>query len=133
MPTNANQQHENQPVSELEPPADLAADSVTEWYRVIAAVAHTGRTLKTADQPLLTLYVSTWKINRQAYQHVAQYGAIIKWPNGLPGASPQYKSFIETSKQLRGLLADLGCTPASRDFDIAPTTIAPTEPAPLDY
>ena len=47
-------------------------------------------------------------------KHVAAHGSVIKWPNGVPGPSPFYKVAKDAAGQLRGLLNDLGLTPAAR-------------------
>lgn len=118
------------------PPPDIAddPDSLGEWNRIVGAAAQAGRQLKTADSSLLALYVRTWATNRKCYTHMTQFGAIIKWPNGIPGPSPQYKVFAETAKLLRGILADLGCTPAARGLDVieAPSITTPPPFADLN-
>jgi P27 family predicted phage terminase small subunit len=76
---------------------------------------------------VLTLYVETWAANRQAASHVVKHGSVIRLSNGVVCASPFYKVMKETGIQLRGLLNDLGMTPASR------TTDESTEPEALEF
>lgn len=114
----------------LKPPADITGPALDEWNRVLKATKKAGHPLQPADLPTLLLYVQTWTTNQQCQQHIRQHGAVIKWPNGLPGPSPQYKIAAETGKQLIVLLKELGCTPASRQFDKAATS---TEPSPLSF
>ena len=104
------------PATEIDPPDDITADpaALAEWRRLVAAIADAGGLLKSADRSIIATAVRTHAVNAAMYQHVREFGAIIKWPNGLPGPSPQYKAFKETANLLRGLLADLGATPASR-------------------
>jgi len=104
----------------IDPPDDITADpaALTEWRRLIAAIADAGGILKSADRNIIATAVRTHAVNAAMYAHVKEFGAIIKWPNGLPGPSPQYKAFKETANLLRGLLADLGATPAARHFDL---------------
>ena len=109
-----------------EAPEDIQGDALTEWHRIREAAAELGHPIREADRSIMALYCRTWVVNQKCYQHVQQFGPIIKWPNGMPGPSPQYKTFEATVKLLRGLLADLGCTPASRDFDVK--TVEPTAP-----
>jgi P27 family predicted phage terminase small subunit len=113
-----------------QPPADIAGDPdlLAEWTRIVAAAVKAGHTLKPADNSILALYVRTWSANRKCYEHVAKFGSVIKWPNGIPGASPQYKVFVETAKLLRGLLADLGCTPAARGLNLVESPAKAAEP-----
>jgi len=71
-------------------------------------------------------------VNQTCYQHVREHGPIVKWPNGLPGQSPQYKAFLATATLLRGLLADLGATPASRARSFDPPALAAAAAAGAD-
>jgi P27 family predicted phage terminase small subunit len=119
---------------ELQPPQDLTAAELAEWIRITAAVEATGHALRPADRSILVIYVRTWHVFATCCQHVREFGPVIKWPNGMPGPSPQYKTMRETATLLRGLLADLGATPASRNFDQAMKDAASTalEDLPLD-
>jgi P27 family predicted phage terminase small subunit len=102
----------------IKPPEDITGESLEEWNRIIKAVESLGREIKPADRSLLAIYCRTYSINRQVFEHVQKFGPVIKWSNGLPGNSPQYKTFIETTKILNTQLAALGCTPESRKFDV---------------
>lgn len=95
------------------PPTDLDPEARQEWRRVCGELKDAGR-LDRADRAILVLYVKTWSIHHKAMQHVFKHGAIVKWPNGITGPSPYYKAGLETGKQLRGLLNDMGLTHASR-------------------
>jgi P27 family predicted phage terminase small subunit len=77
----------------LQPPEDIEGEVLDEWNRVIAAGEEIGRQWKAADRSILATYCRTWIVNRECFQHVKTFGSVIKWPNGLPGASPQYKNF----------------------------------------
>ena len=104
----------------IEPPEDIAGEALAEWHRVCRTLEAMGRQIKDADRSILALYCRTWAVNRECYEKIKGGMSVIKWPNGMPGPSPFYKNFKETAVILRGLLADIGCTPASRDFDIVP-------------
>ena len=106
-------------MSAISPPPELTGEALAEWLRICEAVEQTGRTLKPADRSLLITYVRTWQISQACYEHVRRWGAIVKHANGVAGPSPQYKAFKETVQLLRGLLSDLGATPAARGFDQA--------------
>ena len=114
----------------LPPPANVTGPAREEWERIVAVAEATGRKLIAADRTLLVQYIRAWTVNEQAFDHVRKHGPVIKWPNGLPGPSPQYKVWTESARQLRGLLADLGFTPAAREFDSKPSS--PAEPPPLE-
>jgi P27 family predicted phage terminase small subunit len=95
------------------PPAELDAPALAEWGRVTAELAAAGK-LAAADRAILTLYVQTWATYAAAAAHVAEHGAVLKWSNGQPGISPFHKVAKEAAGALRGLLKDLGLTPAAR-------------------
>jgi len=100
------------------PPEELDGEALLEWERVCAELDAAG-TLDKTDRAVLTLYAQTWATHHAAARAVAQHGAVIKWPNGMPGPSPFYRVMKETAAQLRGLLNDLGLTPASRKTSTA--------------
>lgn len=102
-----------------DPPPDITGEALAEWNRICDAIEATGHTLKPADRSILATYVRTWTISQKCYQHVLEHGAIMEWPNGNRGPTAEYKAFRETVPLLRGLLAELGATPASRNFDQA--------------
>jgi P27 family predicted phage terminase small subunit len=95
-------------------PEDLTGDQVQEWDRICGELQTAAGEVNAADRSILIQYVQTWSINRSAAEHVNRYGTIIKWPNGQPGPSPFYKAWKETTALMRGLLSDLGLTPATR-------------------
>lgn len=94
-------------------PPEVQGEALLEWERVCDELDAAGR-LDRADRAVLTLYAQTWEIYQQAMRAVSSHGAVVKWPNGTPGASPFYKVSRETAFQLQKLLADLGLTPAAR-------------------
>lgn len=102
----------------IKPSEGLDEESSTEWNRICAAANASGRKFKEADRALLETYVRTWKIWKECHARVQVEGSVITHHNGVLGTNPYYKNFHELTKLLRGLLADLGCTPASRDFDV---------------
>src|SRR5579863_2270795 len=85
---------------ELKPPDDLDTEALAEWHRVIANVQATNRQRKAADVSILSAYCRTWSIHRQCFEHIRKYGPVIKWSNGTPGQSPQYKTFRECTTLL---------------------------------
>jgi P27 family predicted phage terminase small subunit len=95
------------------PPEDLDGEALLEWERIVAELEARG-TLDKADRALLTLYAQTWGQWHEAMRGVTKYGAVIRYPNKTTGPSPFYKVAKETAVILRGLLNDMGLTPASR-------------------
>ena len=98
-------------------PTDLSPEATAEWTRIVEAIADLDREVKQADLSLLSLYIQTWQQHFTAYQHVKQWGPVVKWGNGTPGPSPTYKVCMETTKIMQKFLDQLGLTPAARDFD----------------
>src|SRR5689334_9981539 len=88
------------------PPDDLDGEALLEWQRICAELQAAGR-LDKIDRAIITLYAETWAVNRAATIAVNKHGAVIKYPNGIPAASPFYKVQRESAAQLRGLLTDL--------------------------
>ena len=107
------------------PPEHLDGEALLEWHRVCDELATANR-LDTTDRALLTLYVETWAIYQDVMRHVRQHGAVVKWPNGVVGGSPFYKTSRETAAQLRTMLTDLGLTPLTR------SKVKPDEKKPVD-
>ena len=100
-----------------------------EWERICDEVEAVGHPIRTADRSLLVTYCRVWSLHRATYRKLQQEGAVIEFSNGNKGMNPEYKVFKEMTQQLRGLLADLGATPASRDFDVK---IAAKDEAPAE-
>jgi P27 family predicted phage terminase small subunit len=100
-----------------QPPETLDGEGLLEWHRIVDELDDAGR-LDKADRALLTLYAQTWEQYQAAIRGVAKYGAVIKYTSNV-GPSPHYKVAKELAAQLRGLLNDLGLTPASRKLDAA--------------
>jgi P27 family predicted phage terminase small subunit len=104
-----------------EAPDDLEGDALSEWHRVCEAAEQVGHPIREADRSILATYCRTWVVNQSCFAHIKKFGPVVVWPNGMPGPSPQAKMFEASVKLLRGLLADLGCTPSSRNFDVSTT------------
>ena len=109
------------------PPENLDGEALLEWNRVCDELAELGA-LQKADRAALVLYVTTWAIHHEMMRHVEKHGAVVKWPNGVVGGSPYYKTSRECVAQLRGLLTDLGLTPLSRSKVKQPDKAPATEP-----
>lgn len=108
---NAPQQKTARPPA----PEELAGEALLEWERLCNELDQAGL-LSTADRAIMTLHCQTWMVYRQTIEATHKYGAVIKWPNGIPGPGPFWKVASECTKMLRGTIRDLGLTPASRGF-----------------
>ena len=95
------------------PPDELDGESLLEWDRICDELKMLGQ-LNKADRAIMTLHCQTWAVYRSAQQAVNQFGAVVKWPNGIPGPGPFYRVMRETAIVLRGTLKDLGLTPDAR-------------------
>ena len=96
------------------PPEDLDAEALLEWGRICDELAAAGCPDLAAYRAILTVYVQTWETHQTVMRFVRQHGPIVKFSNGVTGASPFHKAARECAAQLRGLLTDLGLTPAAR-------------------
>jgi P27 family predicted phage terminase small subunit len=116
-----------------EAPEDIEGDALTEWHRIREAAAELGHPIREADRSILSVYCRTWKLHHLCYLELLKTGAVMEFSNGNQGISPHYKVFKDATRLLRTLLADLGCTPASRDFDAKTIdTAAPVAELDLD-
>jgi len=115
----------------IKPPTDITGDALDEWNRIIAAVKQVGHEIKPADASLLATYCRTWTVNQLAYKHIQENGSTVVLANRIVCQSQQYKIFEKTTALLRGLLADLGASPASRKFD--QKTAGEVKPPKLEY
>ena len=95
------------------PPEDLDGEALLEWERVCLDLDEEGL-LAATDRALLTLYVRTWAAWNDADKMVQKFGSVIKYSNGVPGASPHFKTGSEFAKQLRAIIGELGLTPVAR-------------------
>ena len=112
----------------MEAPKTLTGEAKLEWKRVCDELAKLGR-LTDVDRAILTVHCQTWAINRDAFAAVKAHGMSTTYSNGSVGPTPEYKAWTETTKTLRGTLADLGLTPAARKFD----KVEAEEPTKLSY
>lgn len=102
------------------PPEELDGESLLEWDRICDELEQLG-TLDGIDRAIMTLHCQTWATYQSMVKAVNKYGAVIKWPNGIPGPGPFYKVMRETAALLRGTLSDMGLTPNSRGFKVEKT------------
>ena len=98
------------------PPEHLTDEALLEWHRVCDELEELGH-LKRCERALLTLYCETWQANQTVAKHVDKHGPIVKYPNGVVGQSPHYKTQQETGRALCKMLDQLGLTPQARKFD----------------
>ena len=94
-------------------PEDIDGESLLEWERIVKELDANGSLART-DRALITVYVETWAVHRQAARRVANEGSVLEYSNGNLGPSPYFKVMKETGVQLRRLLKDMQLTPSSR-------------------
>ena len=95
------------------PPADLSEIGRVEFHRVVGVLEAGGR-LETADPALIEVYARTYDAFRAAAARVSSDGAVVTHPNDTRSVSPDFKVMQALARLLRGLLRDLGLTPAAR-------------------
>jgi P27 family predicted phage terminase small subunit len=91
-------------------PEWLTGLAAGEWDRVAAILAPTG-TVQDLDTVALAAYCQTYQRWREAEAAITTHGAVYH-ETGKP--NPAVRQSDALLKQLRGLLAELGFTPASR-------------------
>lgn len=116
-------------MTKFTPPSDIKGEARKEWGRVCAELGRLGR-LTSVDRGILTVHCTAWAMHRQAADTVDADGPSCVLPNGCPAQTPAFKAWKETATMLRGTLADLGLTPASRKAIAAAQD--DDEPAELD-
>ena len=106
-------------------PRHLSPAAVREWRRVVKLLDQLG-TLDQVDADVISLYASMHAQWVECNQRVLQDGMIVVSPNGYPQQSPHFTMATGLAKQMRGLLTELGMTPAAR------TRVGMAAPAPVD-
>jgi P27 family predicted phage terminase small subunit len=96
-------------------PEELDGEALLEWGRISDELDALGM-LDKVDRGIMVIHCQTWAVYRQCTEAVQRFGAVIKWPNGVPGPGPFYKVMKETANMLRSTFGDLGLTPAARNF-----------------
>lgn len=108
--------HRNEATPEPGPPAppdSLDDAALLEWHAIVAELGP-ARVLTKADRAAMLLYCQVWAHTQDAARNLAKTGAVLKLPNGWPGASPYLRVYTDGVKLCLRLLAELGGTPASR-------------------
>ena len=111
-------------------PDDLSDEARLEWDRVMIELDAIGL-LDSADRALLTVYCRTWQAWHTCARHVAQFGPVVKLPNGWPGESKQNEVATKLAKNLTSILSYLGLSPAARAKLMDASTV-PLPPLNLD-
>lgn len=94
-------------------PKHLQGEARKEWYR-------TGRKLRgyglmtEIDAGALALYCAAWQRWTEAEEQLANYGTVIKSPNGYPVQSPYLAIANRAMEQMAKLLVEFGMSPSSR-------------------
>ena len=91
-----------------------AASVGAERKRIIAALVNAGKEFKTADRPLLDLYLEMFRVFKSSAAKVRRNGLTTTHVNGATGQTADFKALMEVTEQLRKLLNDLGLTPVRR-------------------
>jgi P27 family predicted phage terminase small subunit len=102
------------PIREMpEPPDHLDAVAVREFRRVVDYLDQMG-VLSLTDTDHIALYADVYSRWCRATKHLQAHGDTVTMPNGYQAISPHLKIANECIKQMRGLLSDMGMSPAAR-------------------
>jgi P27 family predicted phage terminase small subunit len=101
------------------PPDDMGEAALLAFHELCDELESMGR-LEHTDRAIIATTADTWAAFRAAAAGVTAHGPIIKSSNGVVGESPFAKAQMKYGALLRGLLADLGLTPATRAAEVPP-------------
>lgn len=100
-------------VLDLECPSELSPAARQEWNRIVGELTALG-ILSRFDRGPLMVYCSAYAAWIEALQSIAEYGAVIKSPNGFPVQSPYVSIANHHADVLLRIASEFGFTPASR-------------------
>jgi P27 family predicted phage terminase small subunit len=101
------------PVGDLLEPPEWMTETQKDGWRYAIANAPLGL-LKYLDRSVLVVWVVAEDVHREAALKVAEYGAVIKSPTGLPMQSPYLAVMNKQAAIMMKAAAEMGFTPSSR-------------------
>lgn len=100
------------PLTELAPPAWMAADAQAEWTRLAPTLARLG-VLTETDADALAAYCEAWTTWKAATRAIRDGGLTIETEHGTR-MSPFVRIANDAMGQCRALLVEFGMTPSAR-------------------
>lgn len=107
-------------------PPFIRGDVLEAWHAFSAQLAELD-TLHTTDGAALLILCEAWAQMRESARGLADSGAVIRHPNGQPGASPWLKPYHDAAKLVKSMLAEFGLTPSSRSRASAAAAAKPDD------
>ena len=99
---------------DLTPPAHLNAEAVAHWSEVLSSLA-IDHELTPSDRDILAIYCDYFARWKKARAEIESAGLLVKLK---PDESPRPNPFIaiadQCAREMRGLLGEMGLTPAGR-------------------
>lgn len=97
----------------IDPTSPLGGRVLAEWLAVVGELRQLG-TLSETDRATLDLYARTFALLLRAEDAIASLGFVIETALGGSKANPALATSTKAASLLRGLLSDLGLSPAAR-------------------
>lgn len=99
---------------ELAPPEHLNAEAVAHWEEVLATLA-LDHDLTPSDRDILAIYCDYFARWKKARAEIESAGLLVKLKNeDNPRPNPFIAIADQCAREMRGLLGELGLTPAAR-------------------
>ena len=93
-------------------PTYLRREASAEWQRVVRGLDAMG-ILATIDRAVLTAYVETWAVWKEARDDLAKRGHLVEGDRGKV-KNPSWQIYREATTVLANLARELGLTPGAR-------------------
>jgi P27 family predicted phage terminase small subunit len=104
---------EPQPDHGADMPEWLSPEAAAHWP-VVAKQLESAGVLTNMDGIALALYCESFARWRHAQEQIAQFGPVVKTPQGFPVQSPFLSIANKSWEQMTKLLIEFGMTPSSR-------------------
>lgn len=95
-------------------PGELNEDGREEWDRITRELLPLGLITR-IDRAALALYCAAWSTWCEATNEIRKNGLCVKSPNGYLIQNPYLAIANAAAKEMRGLLSELGLSPAARE------------------
>jgi P27 family predicted phage terminase small subunit len=99
--------------SNLEPPEELAGESLKEWQRAAPLLLNAG-VLTQIDRTALKALCICYARWIDAEKHVRKEGCVVSGSTGSLVMNPYVRVASQALEQMRSLMSDFGMTPAAR-------------------
>ncbi|MFO0957490.1 MAG: phage terminase small subunit P27 family [Isosphaeraceae bacterium] len=109
------------------PPAHLSEGALAEFHRVVGALGIVG-TLDKTDPRMVELYAINYDLVHRAHRQIDADGLTVETAEGRPILHPLMGVINAATIRLRGLMNDMGLTPASHNLTDPQSEAGPSDP-----